>query len=530
MHDARGGDERSEDAPGGGGPRAPHRPVWDALRRAANAEGYALARALFLRLLGAVFAIAFVSLWVQAPGLFGARGIQPAAALITWARGALHGLDALHQLPTVFWLSPSDGALHAAFALGLAAALCAVAGVAQRSALFLCWALYLSFVCVGGVFLQYQWDMLLLEAGLLGVLFAPAGWTPRAAAAAPVNAAGLWLTRWLLFRLMLLSGAVKLLSGDPTWRNLTAFEYHYWTQPLPAWTSYYAAKLPGTVQQLSALATFAIELALPFLCFAPARLRALRLVAFGGFAALQGLIGLTGNYGFFNLLTLALCVPLLDDAFLRRWLPARALRLLAPEGGAPRARPGWQTRARLGVTLAVSGVIVWVSTGELLERVGWLRAVDPLRAAVSPLRSINSYGLFAVMTTDRPELEVEGSEDGATWKPYVFKWKPGPLTRRPSFVQPHMPRLDWQLWFAALGSCQQNPWFLQFLGGLLEGSPEVAALLEENPFPGAPPRYLRTTLWRYRFTTREQKAATGAWWARDTPAQYCPTVARREGG
>ncbi len=488
-------------------------------------SAHLLVRALFLRVLGAVFAVAFLSLWVQADGLFGASGIAPAQALMAWAHQ--NRSLALPSLPTLFWLSASDGALHLAFAFGLTASLSTVAGFAPRASLFACWALYLSFVCVGDVFLQFQWDMLLLEAGLLGVLFAPPGLKPSRAWREPVNPVGLWLLRWLLFRLMFLSGVVKLASRDITWRNLTAFEYHYWTQPLPAWTSYYAAKLPAWVQKLSAVGTFGIELALPFCIFLPRRFRQ---VAAAAFLALQLLIAATGNYGFFNLLTAALCIPLLDDALLAR-LPARLRGLLLPPEPAtpPATRPLWNRRLRLGATVAFACVVAWVSVGELSERLGFVRETGWLRGALAPLRSINTYGLFAVMTTRRPEISLEGSEDGIRWEPYVFKWKPGPLDRRPTFMQPHMPRLDWQMWFAALGTCEQNPWFVKLLTRLFEGSAPVRALFEHVPFAERPPRYLRTTVAPYRFTSREEKAATGAWWARAGGSPYCPALAYENG-
>jgi hypothetical protein len=139
---------------------------------------------------------------------------------------------------------------------------------------------------------------------------------------------------------------------------------------------------------------------------------------------------------------------------------------------------------------------------------------------ISPLRSVNSYGLFAVMTRDRPEIIVEGSHDGHEWKPYEFRYKVGDVNRHPGFVAPHQPRLDWQMWFAALGDVRQNVWFVNFCIRLLQGSPDVLELMESNPFPDQPPRYIRARLYDYRFTTHAEKAQSGAWWKREFKHEY----------
>jgi hypothetical protein len=323
------------------------------------------------------------------------------------------------------------------------------------------------------------------------------------------------MLRLLLFRLMFSSGAVKLLSGDAAWRDLTALEYHYWTQPLPTWIGWYANLLPAWAQRISCASTFAIELGAPLLVWGGPRQR---LAAFVAMAGLQLLIFATGNYGFFNVLTIALCVMLLDDTV---W-PARFRRML--ENASPLrggAWPRWVTTPVAGLLL-VLGVLQMFS----LSRVGldWPAPLRLLERAASPLRLVNGYGLFAVMTTTRPEIVVEGSDDGDTWKEYEFRWKPGDLSRAPAFVEPHQPRLDWQMWFAALGSYDDNPWFVAFLLRLLQGSPEVTALLARDPFPDHPPRFVRAARYLYRFTDLAERRATGHWWKREARGLYLPAV------
>ncbi len=476
-----------------------------------------LSRRVFLSLLGLVYAVAFVSLWSQLGGLFGSRGIAPVAEYLGRAHEVI-GTSDWGELPTLFWLDASDGALHAACGTGLALAVLLMLGVAPRVIAFLLWAVYLSFVRVGYPFLNFQWDVLLLETGLLAVVFAPSGLRPFGRGERPPSAVARFLLRWLLFRLMFLSGAVKLASHDPTWWDLTALQYHYWTQPLPHALSHYAHHLPASVHAFSTAVMFAIELGLPFLVFGPRRLRHL---ACGGILLLMALITATGNYGFFNLLTVALCVVLLDDRVLRRLLPfLRGGTEAASAGGGPLLR---LRQALLGV-FAVAVVALTAAIGA--QRTGWMRAlpavVQPLGAATARLASFNAYGLFANMTEERPEIVIEGSEDGRTWRPYRFRWKPGDPERTPGFVGPHMPRLDWQMWFAALRGRPEG-WYLSFMERLLAGSEPVLKLLADDPFDGDPPRYVRSTLYLYTFGTPEERRA-GTWWRRTAVGPFGPTL------
>jgi hypothetical protein len=373
----------------------------------------------------------------------------------------------------------------------------------QRAAFVLLFIYYLSIVIGGQVFMGYQWDYLLLEAGFLAIFLKPA-WS-RA-----------WLFRWLLFRLMFESGAVKLLSHDPSWRSLTALAVHYQTQPLPTPIAWYAMQLPLWFQKISTAFVFVVELGLPFLMFGPRRLK---LIAALGTILLEILILLTGNYTFFNVLTIALCVFLLDDAFFLALFRAK-------QPGAPK-KPV-RTNARASAVLCA--VILIASLTGLAGMFG-LRAPTSITDALGPLNTfgiVNQYGLFAVMTTSRPEILIEGSNDGADWQPYVFPDKPGPLNRAPGWVAPFQPRLDWQMWFAALGNYRENPWLVRLMERLLEGSPPVLELIEHNPFGGKPPRYVRATVYDYRFTTYDERRRTGNWWKRELKGTYFPPIGLRQ--
>jgi hypothetical protein len=315
---------------------------------------------------------------------------------------------------------------------------------------------------------------------------------------------------------MFSSGWVKLASGDPTWRNLSALRFHYETQPLPTAIAWFLHQAPPWFQTVSAVFLFFVELVVPFLFFAPRRLR---LFAFRATVLLQLLIAASGNYGFFNLLALALALLLVDDQSLpRRW------RRAAEAAAGPRL--AW-TRA---VLVPVACVALFASSIEFaatLDRALPLpQTVVAAARRIDALRSFNRYGLFMVMTTERPEILIEGSDDGAAWRPYEFRWKPGGVARRPRFVAPHQPRLDWQMWFAALGSPEENPWLVHFLGRLLEGSPEVEGLLAANPFPDHPPRYVRATLYDYQFTDAAERRRSGAWWRRRPLGLYGPVFER----
>jgi len=493
---------------------------------------YFLVRAVFTRGLGLVYLLAFLSLGSQIEGLLGGSGILPASTTMQMAERSLGEVSWRNVLaePTLCWWGSSDGALKLQCTAGVVLSLLVILGLGQAPCLLLLWGLYLSMSTVGDIFLGYQWDALLLETGLLAIFFSPLAWAGVRRELAP-SGLTLALLRWLLFRLMFASGAVKLLSGDAMWHNLTALSVHYETQPLPTWLGWYVHQLPPSAHKVSCAAMFFIELGLPFLIVGPRRVR---FVAFWAFVALQLVILLTGNYTFFNYLTLLLCVPLLDDQALLglcpEWLQLRLgeARAWQHSERAPLAR-----RLRLALTLPVACLIVAVTsvqTAALFHvAVPWAEPTARLYRWVAPFRSMNRYGLFAIMTTTRPEIIVEGSQDGQKWLAYEFYNKPGDLAARPRFVAPHQPRLDWQMWFAALGTVEDNPWFVNFSVRLLQGSPAVLRLLRHNPFSNAPPKYIRASLYEYHFTTASEREKSGHWWRREPKGVYCRPISLRPG-
>ncbi len=488
-----------------------------------------LSRWVFLRLLGVVALIAFASYFVQVDGLVGSHGIWPAAKFLDLVRrhfardGVTSTAGLFLHAPTVFWFGASDAMLTGVCVGGMVASVCLVAGVWPRAALASIWLLYLSLANASGVFMGYQWDALLIETAFFAVFFAPSGLFERRGE--PASRPARLVLQWLVFRLMFMSGVVKLISG-PTWRDLSAMTYHYWTQPIPAWTSYFAYHLPAWFHHVETAATLVLEIAVPPFLFAP---RALRRVAALLLIVLQLLILATGNFGFFNLLAIALCLACVDDAVYERLLPDRLVAWIGrPDvtDAKPRGWRRWSGHAMIAVALVATTITGLQMLTEFTETPLLPSAVT---GAVQSFRTMNNYGLFRVMTTQRPEILVEGSNDGEHWKVYDFKYKPDHLDEAPGFIGPHMPRLDWQMWFAALGHCRSNMWLVQFQRRLLEGSPTVLDLLAANPFPTAPPTYIRTVEYDYHFTTAKQRARTGHWWRRARRGPYCPALTLREG-
>ena len=498
--------------------------------RSVEPSTFQLSRRVFVRFMGLVYLMAFVSLAVQVEGLIGSNGITPVADLLPRVQQH-YGESSFWKLPTLCWCNPSDGFLKFLAVGGAATGGLVALGIAPIPLLLVCWVFYLSLVGAGGVFMSFQWDILLLEAGFLAIFFAPMSWLLGSPRAAPPSRVARGLVVWLLFRLMFESGVVKLVagSGEPSWIfglvkrpgcwwDLSALTYHYQTQPIPTWTAWYAHHLPLWFQRYCVVLMFIAELVAPLLLLGPRRIRHAGCAMIVG---LMAIIGATGNYNFFNLLTVALCVPCLDDRLLRSFVPPR-LRAWIVE-------PQPRERRRIGRGVSVALLAAFIIPTSLAEAYSgiWRRPVawewlSKLQTAADPFRLVSSYGLFRDMTLTRPEIVVEGSRDGRAWMAYEFRWKPGDVTRPPGFCEPHQPRLDWQMWFAALGSYQRTPWFGAFLQRLLEQSPAVVQLLEKNPFPDAPPKYVRALLYDYRFTDPSIRRATGAWWRRELVRVYAP--------
>lgn len=455
----------------------------------------------------------FASTGVQIRGLLGAKGILPVTPTLEYMAMHVQG-SRLGALPTLFWISSTDRALVTVCVLGAIAAAGAFAGVLAPLMFALCFLFALSIVSVGQDFFSFQWDVLLTECLFLAIFLGPWNFAPSFWASTEMNVILRWLFWLLLFKFMFLSGVVKIQSGDPTWRNLTAMQFHYETQPIPNPLAPFMHRLPGVLQRVSAGLMFVIEIGFPFLILLP--FATARLIAAAGFIVLQLLILTTGNYTFFNLLTIALSISLVPGEFWKN-LPAFADKI--------QATPMWEPWALIPMAIVaiplVLGHAFWIfrsfgATSSLAA------SLIPLVRAMSPWRIDNSYGLFAVMTTSRPEIDIQGSDDGKEWKSYVFKYKPGPLDRCPPQVAPHQPRLDWQMWFAALGSFDDNPWLQNFMLRLLEGEKVVLDLLATNPFPEHPPKYVRAMVADYHFA--DLPLASGPCWSAGPAKAYSPVL------
>ena len=485
---------------------------------------YFASRRWFLRALGVVYLIAFVSLWVQVDGLIGTRGVSPVSEFLPAAHQQLGG-RAFWILPTLCLFNSSDAFLHLLCGGGVLLSLLLIVGIAPAVSLVGLFVFYLSLVAMSDAslnpFLNFQWDILLLETGFLAIFLAPWGLWPQRDREPPIPRVALFLLKFLLFKLLLMSGVVKLTSGDDCWWNLTALDYHYWSQPLPTIFAWWADQHPAWFKHFSVAFCLVVEIIVPFFIWAPRRLR---LLSAGLIIFLQIAIAITGNYCFFNLLTIALCLLLIDDSVWRRQRGALQV-------GGTRAVV---SHNRLSILAPIAVLIVtlplnlWLIFSAFKPRAPWPGALAFAYRYVEPFRIVNGYGLFRVMTKERREIIIQGSTDGMDWLPYEFKWKPGDVKRAPGWCAPHQPRLDWQMWFAALETPQQNPWFFGLLEELLKGSPPVIGLLERNPFPDKPPRYMRAMFYDYRFTTAEERRQTGAWWKRRELREYVPTVSLEE--
>ena len=422
--------------------------------------------------------------------------------------------------------------------IGLLASLAAFVNLWPRLTFLLCFVCFISFVSAAGEFSNYQSDGMLLEAGFIALFFVPRGCRPGLGAAFPPSRASLFLLQWEWFRIYFESGMVKLVSGDRQWRNLTAMDEYYQNGPLPTWIGWYVEHLPHWFHVASAGGTLVLELVLVWMLFLPRRVR---IVCF--FIVTPWEIGviLTANYTFLNYLVLSLGILLLDDQFLLTLIPARyrtamAVTTLRAETSKPfgesfakQDRSGERTvsiglpsvlRGYLSAfDLALSAVmLIWVFYNTTVEMIGIPFRNHPLPtwpiAALEPFRIANRYGLFAVMTNGRYEIEFQGSDDGQNWTAYSFRNKPQALNEAPRIYAPYQPRFDWNLWFASLGDWRQDEIVPVTEQRLLENDRDVLALFRADPYPQTPPRFVRAVLWQYWFTSCDEKRATENWWRR----------------
>lgn len=496
-------------------------------------------RWIFLRALGLIYFSAFYSLYFQIKGLIGPDGILPAGDYLKAiaASPTVRGVKYWFA-PTLLWFGSSDRALMLICWIGLIASVLLVLNFWPRGMLFACFICFLSFIAAAQDFASYQSDGMLLEAGFISLFFAPPGLWPGLAANDSPSRLSMFLLQWEWFRIYFESGAVKLLSGDPSWRHLTAMDDYYQNGPLPTWIGYYTEHLPHWFHASTVILTFAAELGLVWLLFLPRRFR---IACFCIVTPFQIGIILTANYAFLNCLVLSLGFLLLDDRVIE-WVLPKNLRSVAEWKPASfealsRARGWWKNRRqaleplRLTVSSICLGLVFYVATVQLIGMfIPGLPLPLQLVEWLEPFRIANQYGLFAVMTHERYEIEFQGSLDGKTWTPYSFRYKPQDPKKAPGIYAPYQPRFEWNLWFASLGSWQQYKFVVWTEERLLQKSPDVLELFAANPFPISPPKEVRSVVYQYWFTSLEEKRKTGDWWRRELLGEYAPALAMRPNG
>jgi hypothetical protein len=507
------------------------------------AAGRLIARWLFLRALGLIYFSAFCSLLFQIRGLIGSAGILPAGKYLQQVTQSLGHSERLWYAPTLLWISSSSTMLMVVCWAGLICSLLVVFNVWPRLTLFLCFICFLSFVSAAQDFSSYQSDGMLLEAGFISLFFVAPGIRPGLGASHPPSRASLFLLQWEWFRIYFQSGAVKLLSGDPQWRNFTAMDQYYQNGPLPTWIGWYIQHLPHGVHATAVVLTLIMELGLIWMLFLPRRWR---MVLFFIVTPWQIMVIVTANYAFLNYLVLSMGVLLLDDGSVVKYLPEK-WRVRFQDHMSPRPETSQEIRAEPeswratagkhwnAIKLAVSAVmLIWIFYATSAELIWMFARGAPLPsspvAALEPFRIANQYGLFAVMTRGRYEIEFQGSSDGQNWTAYPFRYKPQALNQPPGVYAPHQPRFDWNLWFASLGQWRESPIVPNTELRLLENDKDVLALFAGNPFPRQPPKQIRAVLWQYWFTSMDEKRSTGLWWRRQLLGLYAPTLEREADG
>jgi hypothetical protein len=500
-----------------------------------------ISRWIFVRALGLIYFSAFYSLVFQIRGLNGPRGILPSSEYLVAIAQELGPLR-FWFAPTLLWFSSSSHMLIALCWAGIVASLLVVANVWPRAMLMVCFACFLSFVSAAGDFSGYQSDGMLLEAGFISLFFVPGGFSPGWGNSRLAPRASLFLLLWEWFRIYFESGVVKLASGDLQWRHLTAMDEYYQNGPLPTWVGWYVQHLPHWFHASTVVATLVMELVLVWMWFLPRRWR---IVCFFLVTPWQIVVILTANYAFLNYIVLALGFLLLDDRFLVRFVPTRwrtGLPVMKQSevesnlsnedspresGAAPPVAAVQHLHAlRLAIVAVALSLIFYVTTLPML-RMFWRRIPLPEGPVtlLEPFRIANQYGLFAVMTPHRYEIEFQGSNDGVTWVAYPFRYKPQDVKQTPRIYAPYQPRFDWNLWFASLGTWSQYPIVPRTEELLLVNDPDVLQLFARNPFPDNPPQMVRVVLWQYWFSTMQEKRTQGIWWRRQLLGTYAPTLA-----
>ena len=519
-------------------------------------------RWIFLRSLGLIYFSAFYSLIFQIRGLIGPNGILPAGDYLQ-AVGHSLGHVRFWYAPTLLWFSSGSHMLLALCWIGMAAALLLIFNLWPRAALVVCFVCFLSFVSAAGDFSGYQSDGMLLEAGFIALFFAPPGFLPGLGRARPPSRASLFLLQWEWFRIYFESGVVKIASGEPQWRQMTAMDEYYQNGPLPTWIGWYVQHLPHWFHAATAYGTTALELGLVWMMFLPRRWRIVLLLHRHAVA--------DRHYPDRQLhipelpcpraRIPALGRPIDSLLYPARWKkfvqdhtdsrlktncldPSRPndeetierasndLRQPSQAKPSDRHKETWREASAAstrGVEAFLTGLMLgWIFYATAAELV-WIvfpamkLPTTPVEA-LEPFRIANRYGLFAVMTRGRYEIEFQGSEDGQTWQAYPFLYKPQDPDKPPGIYAPYQPRFDWNLWFASLGSWREYPIVVNTEVRLISNDSDVLALFAGNPFPHGPPRQIRAVFWQYWFTTIEEKRKTGLWWRRQMLGLYSPSL------
>jgi lipase maturation factor 1 len=505
-----------------------------------------IARWVVLRCLGGIYFSAFFSLIFQIRGLIGPEGILPAGEYLQSVARSL-GYARFWFAPTLLWISSGPRMLTGLCWVGMIASLLLLFNVWPRGSLVVCFVCFLSFVSAAEDFSGYQSDGMLLEAGFISLFFAPPGFRPGWGAARPPSRASLFLLQWEWFRIYFESGIAKIASGDPQWRHFTAMDEYYQNGPLPTWVGWYVQHLPHWFHASTSAATLVLELIFVWMMFLPRRLR---MVCFLIVTPWEAGVILTANYTFLNYLVLALGFLLLDDKFLLPFLPERWTRAFLDQtqrqerhhepaenefSEADRGKQGGGLKTALKtLPLSVSALMLsWIFYATTVQMIWMLIRLSLPTSPVTvlePFRIANRYGLFAVMTRGRYEIEFQGSQDGEHWVAYPFRYKPQDTSKPPGIYAPYQPRFDWNLWFASLGFWRENAIVPSTEERLLSNAPDVLKLFAGHPFPNQPPRLIRAVLWQYWFTTVSERRAQGQWWRRQWLGLYAPTLQREADG
>jgi hypothetical protein len=469
---------------------------------------------VLLRLLGLVYATAFLILVQQQDPLIGDGGILPAGRYLARIEAVVGSrADAISALPTLFWLDASDGARHAAAWAGFGLSLAVLLGATNALLQLALWALYLSFVQVGQLFYGYGWETQLCETGFLAIFLCPVrSIGPFASAPPPLV---IWLYRWLIARIMVGAGLIKL-RGDSCWRDLTCLVYHYETQPVPNPLSWWLNAAPRWVHVAGTAFNHAVELGAPFLMLAG---RIGCRIAGVAFIAFQLVLIASGNLSFLNWLTIVPAIACLDDGWLRHAIPARWRGTVETQLAG--CVPSYSQRVAAALLTALVAALSIAPVRNMLS------PHQAMNRSFDPLHLVNTYGAFGSVGRERYEIVLEGTRDAepgpnAHWEAYEFPCKPGDPQRRPCVISPYHYRIDWQLWFAAMSEIGDEPWLVRLVWKLLRGDADVKPLLARDPFPDAPPRFVRAELWRYQFTRPGD--GSNAWWRRTWTREYLRPV------